>query len=432
MKLLWICSVWPEPDSSAAGTRTFRLLQGLRDRDISVSVTSGCKDSGYRAALETIGIATELFEPNDSRFDEYLKQTKPDVVIFDRFMTEEQFSFRVRQQLPEAVRVLDTVDLHGLRRVRQKLALQSPASQSSRDKVCLEVPDAALVGDDFLREIASILRSDLALMVSDAEIDFLVNRCGVPRRHLTRCSLLYPFPDFYLAPVSGEGASFNQRAHFIAIGNCNHPPNMDGFEVLTRAVWPQINKLLRARDVDGIELHLYGAYPNNALIAMKNPALGIIVQGKAPDAVTTLAQYRVNLAPLRFGAGVKGKIADGWFAGTPCVSTTLGAEGMNHESSFGGYVTDSWREFAEFAVELYLNENEWRKAQAVGFSLVQKLFSQDAQLISLTAALNVLSSNQSDTAAIRAKNVVGEILWREQYRSTEFFSRWIEEKNRGK
>ncbi len=411
MKILWICSVWPEPDSSAAGTRTFQLLNGLRERGFDVSVSSGCKDNSYREVLGAKGIPTVFFNPNDSAFDEYLKSTQPDTVIFDRFMIEEQFSWRVRQQLPEALRILDTVDLHSLRRARQRIA-----SQGLSNEICVEVPDAELVGDDFLREIASIFRSDLTLMVSDAEIEFLISRCGVPRSQLTRCSLLYPKP--------GDVSSFNKRSNFIAIGNCNHPPNMDGFDVLSKVVWPQI---ARSSDMAGVELHLYGAYPNHALLAMKNPTLGIVVHGKASDAVTSLSQYRVNLAPLRFGAGVKGKIADGWFAGTPCVATSIGAEGMTGSFPFGGYVENSWVKFAERAVDLYRNEIRWNEAQQAGLSVLRDMFAADSQLLDLTTALN---TTLRDKAAIRAKNVVGEILWREQNRSTEFFSRWIEAKNR--
>lgn len=108
MKLLWIGTVWPEPDASAAGSRTMRLLEACQDAEYEVQFVSPCQENPHQQALESRGIRTARLLPNDNAFDSYISEYKPDVVCFDRFMIEEQFSWRVREHTPEALRILRT------------------------------------------------------------------------------------------------------------------------------------------------------------------------------------------------------------------------------------------------------------------------------------------------------------------------------------
>jgi len=410
VKALWIVFVWPEPDSSAAGYRTAQLIAGLHARGHAVEVCSSCRSNDYRNALHSKGIRTASYEPNDSGFDNYVRELKPDLVIFDRFITEEQFGWRVKENYPTAVRVLDTVDLHSLRRTRGRMVAEG------RDPMLLD--DSDLMSIDALRELSAIYRCDLSLIISDAEMDILRHRYRVPEELLELCRIGLPRP----VEVSG----FDARRDFVVIGNYHHEPNVDSFRILQSTLWEKIRRHLESRGATGAELHLYGAYPTKEFMAFDDPKTGFRVKGKADDAHDTLKNYRVNLAPLRFGAGIKGKIADGWTVGTPCVGTPIAAEGMDPGGAFGGAVVDGWEEFARHSAELYTDRNRWNAAQNEGLRIVEALYDETQTVSKAVDALEAAIESRENR---RARNYTGAMLWQHQHRSTEYFSRWIEAKN---
>ena len=108
----------------------------------------------------------------------------------------------------------------------------------------------------------------------------------------------------------------------MTVGNFKHAPNYDAVLYLKETLWPAIrNKLPKT------ELHIYGAYSRKSE-ATPQSQTGFIIKGYAPDINVTMQQYRLCLAALRFGAGLKGKLLKAMENGLPCVMTTLGAEGM--------------------------------------------------------------------------------------------------------
>jgi hypothetical protein len=136
----------------------------------------------------------------------------------------------------------------------------------------------------------------------------------------------------------------------------------------------------------------------------------------------------VSLAPLRFGAGTKGKIIESWKVGTPVVGTRIAAEGMwTADYPFGGAIADSTREFAESALALHDRISSWSEARDRGSRILANLHAAPALDAALIAKIG---ETLRDLAAFRGRNFVGRILLREQLRSTEYFSRWIEAKNR--
>ncbi len=406
MKLLWIGTVWPEPDASAAGSRTLRLLEVCQDAGYEVRFVSPCQENPHQHTLESRGIRTAQLLPNDSAFDSYISEYKPDIVCFDRFMIEEQFSWRVREQVPNALRILDTVDLHSLRRARQR-ALTSG-----------EPPYSTSLSDDTLRELASIYRSDLSLIISPVEVSLLTERCGVPRSLLEVTGFLYPTP----LPFRG----YQERANLVFIGNGLHAPNIDAVRLLKHTLWKPIREALAKRGCPDAELHIYGAYLPQEIVQFDNPRERFRVLGKADDVSETLQHYRCNLAPLRFGAGLKGKVSDGWMVGTPCVATPIAAEGMVSDGIFGGIIEEALDEYPQRVADLYTHEDAWNVAQATGRDVLTRLFSQTTNAPIFQERLSRLIE---EGPRLREQNIVGSILWYQGMRSTEYFSRWIESKN---
>lgn len=407
MKLLWIGTVWPEPDASAAGGRTMRLLEACHEAGYEVRFVSPCQENPHQTALENLGIRTARLLSNDTAFDAYISEYQPDIVCFDRFMIEEQFSWRVRAMVPDALRVLDTVDLHSLRRDRQR-------SVSSGDTSAIRP-----ISDDALRELAAIYRSDLSLIISRAEASLLADRLGVPSSLLEVSGFFYPEPE----PLSGWDA----RSHLVFIGNGLHAPNVDAIRLLKSTLWKPIRAALAARGASGVELHVYGAYLPREILQLDNPREGFRVKGKTETLYETLRQYRCNLAPLRFGAGLKGKVSDGWMVGTPCVATPIAAEGMAVGETFGGVIEEDLLLYPQRVAELYTEREAWSTAQAAGREILTSLFSQVRNSRAFRERL-ALSLHQK--GHLRERNIIGSLLWYHGLRSTEYFSRWIECKNK--
>lgn len=410
-KALIIVTVWPEPESSAAGWRVINVIDSLKEAGYDITVASPSRENDFSERLKLQEVTVKPVAINDLGFDMWIAEAQFDLAILDRFIIEEQFGWRIAEHSPSTIRVLDTEDLHFLRRARQ----QALAQGKSLDEIFND--QIELTTEDACREIASIYRSDLSLILSDHEMDLLKNRFRVDPELLT------PFRFCYRDIP--ETASFEQRENFVVIGNFRHPPNADGTLWLKREIWPEIRKHLKARG-EKAELHVYGAYPPKDAMNLSSEKEGFIVKGPAENAHETLKRYRVNLAPLRFGAGIKGKISDGWRAGAPVVTTPIGAEGMtlrNENSIFGGLITRSATEFADAAVLLYTNSVEWSQARERGYSVLREYFDYRTNALELRKALNDLAQNLSSR---RERNFVGKILQHQSMRSTKYFSKWIE------
>ncbi len=348
-----------------------------------------------------MNVAAHRIQVNDSRFDEWLRALEPDVVIFDRFMIEEQFGWRVETACPNALRVLDTQDLHCLREARHQQLKKGG--------------DLDLFNESALREIASIHRSDLTLMISQFEMQLLNDEFKIPAAQLA-------YWPFLLDRIQSSVPSFEARRHFIMIGSFHHAPNLDAARWCKQAIWP----LIRERLPDA-ELHLYGSYGEKYAGELNDPKSGFYFKGRAEDALETMQDYRVNLAPLRFGAGLKGKLFDGFETGTPSVTTPVGIEGVVGEGlEWGCAVSDDPEVIAQTAVALYRDQSLWQKVVSQGRLIAEKRFARSTWEERLPT---VLSDSIESLDGNRKAHFVGRMLRHHHHRSTEYMSRWIEAKN---
>lgn len=429
--ILFVGTVFPEPVSSAAGVRTESLLEDFRSRGDRILFTSPSDQNQFSGALRERGIETHQIGPNDPTFDSIVREFRPDIAIFDRFNLEEQFAWRVAEQAPGAIRVLDTIDLHFVRRWRgEKLKrfLHTPngyaegASISDGNLQSLFFADVEET-DDCLREVAAIFRSDLTLILSSFELDLLKERFQVPASLLLELGFSYPTPD------REKRRDFSERKNFVSIGNFRHLPNRDSAFWMARALWPKMREQLAALGDRETELHLYGAYPPKEIMALDDPKGRFRVFGPAENAIETLCGYRALLAPLRFGAGIKGKITDAWSAGIPVVTTPIGAEGMVVRAlDFAGKVARSEDEFVDAAVAVLASEADQRKLISAGDQSLENLYSPETNRRALFEKLDSLADGEALRLA-RESNRVGRILRSELHARTKYFSKWIEAKN---
>ncbi|WP_452223426.1 glycosyltransferase [Lacinutrix chionoecetis] len=406
--LLIIGFVWPEPQSSAAGSRMMHLIEIFKNKNYDITFATACAKSDNAFDLESIGVKTKTITLNDSSFDTFVKELNPDVVMFDRFMIEEQFGWRVAEQCPQALRILDTEDLHCLRRGRL-LALEDNTVFDTR----------YLFNDTAKREIASIYRCDLSIIISEVEIEILTQQFHVSDGLLCYLPFLL---DAISLKTQKALPNFKKCEHFIAIGNFLHAPNVDGLVHLKQNIWPLIRQKLPKAEV-----HIYGAYVTEQAKQMHNEADGFIVKGFAENIKEVMQTYKVCLVPLRYGAGLKGKIIDAMVNGIPCVTTSIGAEGMYGDLEPNGFVEDEPEIFAEKAVELYTNKIYWAGKQKIGVNIINIRF--DKQLYTKDF-LHKVETTQNALELHRRNNFTGSMLMHHTLQSTKFMSKWIEEKNK--
>ena len=408
--LLIIGAVWPEPNSSAAGSRMLQLIALFQQQGWQVTFATAAATSSHAVDLSTLAITTASIALNDVSFDLFVRDLQPDIVLFDRFMLEEQFGWRVTEQCPDALRILNTEDLHCLRNARQGMVKAGRGGWGA-----CEINSAELHTTLAKREVAAILRSDLSIIISEAEIDLLTTVFQVDAR------LLHHTP-FMLSPTaSAAWPDFATRKHFITIGNFRHAPNWDAVLQLKQVIWP----LLKDR-VGDAELHIYGAYPPPKATALHKPSERFYVRGWADDAHAVMQQARLCLAPLRFGAGLKGKLITAMQAGTPSITTPIGAEGMHGDLAWGGAIVTNPTAFAEAASTLYHDESAWREAQLAGSAILGRynMAQHGAALIGRITALRTQLSPH------RLANFTGAMLRHHTAQSTRYMSLWIEAKNK--
>ena len=424
--LLVIGYVWPEPKSSAAGSRMLQLLKAFQQQGYAVVYASPAEESDHAVDLSQLNIRAERIELNNASFDRFIAQLNPQVVMFDRFMMEEQFGWRVEQHCPQAVRVLDSEDLHFLRHARHAAlkagitANQMPASEY-------------LFSELAKREIAAILRCDITLTISEFEMALLQNHFQIPADILHYCPFMLERgqADFDLP-------EFSQRQHFVSIGNFRHEPNWDAVRYLKETLWPLIRQQLPAA-----QLHVYGAYPPKKATQLHNDKQGFLVKGWADDALRVVADARVLLAPLRFGAGLKGKLIDAALCHTPALTTTIGAEGVYQDSDDNrqraGYaaaevnladaalVADDPVEYARLAVDLYQQQPQWQRASQAAARVIDCRFSYARHQARLSDKLAQVSAQLQHH---RLQNFYGSMLRHHSLKSSQYMSQWIEAKNR--
>jgi len=401
--------VWPEPNSSAAGGRMVQLISIFKEQGFDVTFASSASDSDYMIDLESLGVTKKSITLNCSSFDVFVKELNPSIVLFDRFMTEEQFGWRVAENCPDALRLLDTEDLHCLRLARQKAFKEN--RQFSTDDL--------LVEDVAKREIASILRCDVSLMIAEYEMELLQSVFKFDAELLYYLPLLLESID---ASAIQNLPLFEERNNFVFIGNFLHEPNWNAVQYLKETIWPLIKKKMPEA-----VLQIYGAYPSQKVLQLHKPAEGFHIMGRANDAQEVVRNARVVLAPLRFGAGIKGKLIEAMQCGTPSVTTTIGAESMCGDLPWNGFIADDVQVFADKAVGLYQDKNLWLKAQGNGFKIIEKrylksLFEDDFVQHILETQIHLKQN--------RLNNFMGTLLQHHTLTSTKYMSRWIEEKNK--
>ncbi|MEE8428146.1 MAG: glycosyltransferase, partial [Gammaproteobacteria bacterium] len=300
-RVLVIDALVPTPDQDSGSLRMYSLLKIMRDMSLKVTFIPDNLSwvEGYTEALQKIGIEV-LYHHYLSSIDDYLKQHGSDfnIVWLSRANETEKHIDDIRRYCKRALVIFDTVDLHFLREERQaemenKLLLRQMAKRRKA------------------QELALMKKADVTLVVSPVEQQVL-------RRENKKLSIEI-VTNIHI--VYGSETAHKDRRGIVFIGGFNHPPNIDAVKHFVKDIFPIIRK-----ELSGVKFFVVGSNPPKNISSLASE--DVIVTGYVPDISCCFNQCMLSVAPLRYGAGVKGKINTSMSYGVPVVTTIIGAEGM--------------------------------------------------------------------------------------------------------
>lgn len=402
--LLIIGYVWPEPTATAAGSRMLQIIEQFQQLNYKITFASPAQKPNTAFDLPSISVVEEEIELNNTSFDVFLENLNPTVVMFDRFMMEEQFGWRVAYICPNALRMLDSEDLHFLRKSRQESV--------KKEQI---LPMGIIHSEESKREIAGIYRCDITLTISEFEMNYLIKVYRIPE------ALLWYFP-FLVEVDELPKPTFEERQDFLFIGNFIHAPNWDAVLQLKQHLWPEIKK-----QIPKAKLHIYGGYPTDKVFQLHNNKDCFLVHGRTADVNEVMQQVKVCLAPMRFGAGLKGKLIDAMQNNTPFITTKIGAEGMFGDIDLQDSIASNNTDFIHKSVALYTQESLWSSQAEKGKIVLKARFDKNIFENEFPSKLNDLLMNLE---ANRNHNFIGSMLQHHTLKSTMYLSKWIAEKNK--
>lgn len=343
----------PRPERDSGSLRQVNLIRLLLQGGAHVVFVPTRREHGGVAteALQRMGVEV-WYTPFLDGVAGWLRShgTRFNVVMMVRHHVANECLPLLERYAPQARTVFDTVDLHYLRERR--------GAEVAGDAGLLRNAERTRAS-----ELAVMDRCDITVLVSAAEREQL--QADAPQVRVELISNLHE--------VAGTGAPFAQRHDLVFVGGFRHPPNLDAMEWFIGDVFPHVRAALPQ-----VRLHCIGAGAPDTLLALAANQPGVVMHGFVEDIVPYMDGARIAIAPLRFGAGVKGKINLSMAHGQPVVGTTCAVEGMHLRAGQDVLVADDAAGFADAVVRLYQDSVLWQQLAAAGLANVAEHFSLDA------------------------------------------------------
>ena len=363
-RVLLIDAVTPQPDHDSGSVRIMAMMTLLRDLGFQVTFMpeNMAWVDRYSQALQQAGIEV-LHAPRIASLEAWLEEhgRDLDLVIVSRHYVLAPILATLRRLCRHARLAFDTVDLHFLREERE-------AEVTGSNEI------AARAAETRRQELALIKKSDITLVVSAMEQTLLTE--------------LLPDADVRIVSnihrVHGRKRGFGERKDLMFVGGFQHVPNIDAAKWLVEEIFPKVR-----RQIPGIRLHLIGSRMPAEILAINSP--GVRVHGFVPELEPYLEGCRLSLAPLRYGAGVKGKVNQAMSHGLPVVATTCAAEGMFLEHGHDVLIADDAEAYAGCIVRAYNDEQLWQRLSDGALDNVQRHFSMEAACQALIEAFQLES-----------------------------------------
>jgi GT2 family glycosyltransferase len=362
-KLLWIDATTPTPDQDSGSGDVFNFFQVIQQENWSTTFIPDnfCYDNKYTKSLQRMGVQC-IYSPYWKSVQDYLRDNGKDfdVIVLSRVVIASKYIALLREYAPQAKIVFNTVDLHFLR-------------QSRTVDVLDQLDSVDEVAKTFRDEILTISQSDLTIVVSPIEENLV--RTIMPSAKLAIIPIIREIP--------GCENGFRNRQDIGFIGGFNHPPNVDAIHFFVSDIWPLVvSQLPTCRFI------IAGSKIPDDIIDLASE--NVIVKGFVADLGDLFKNIRLSVAPLRFGAGMKGKVVSSLSYGVPVVATSLATEGMGVTSEREAIITDRPEQFAQAIVDVYTSQEKWSHLSNNGLRFSQDHFSIEAVSVKINEVFNEL------------------------------------------
>ncbi len=363
-RVLVVDAYTPEPDQDSGSVRLVNLMRCLLELGYGVSFFADNRAWGgrYTRDLQALGIEA-WYDPWMESAEAFLERQADAFshVIVSRHYIAVNHLETVRRLAPDAKFIFDTVDLHYLREQRlaeleDSTALRQVAKQTRRS------------------ELAMIRAADATLVVSPVEQELLAKEAPGADVHILS----------NIHEVNGSAAGFGERSDLYFVGGYQHPPNIDAARWFVESIWPLVRERLPE-----VRFHLVGSKATDEVRAL-GEAEGVTFHGFVERLDPFLDRCRLSVAPLRYGAGVKGKVNQAMAHGQPVVATPAAVEGLNAVDGQDVLVAEDAASFADAVVRLYGDEALWNRLSENGLENVHRHFSREAARRDLAALLDAL------------------------------------------
>ncbi|MBF0099464.1 MAG: glycosyltransferase [Desulfobacterales bacterium] len=350
--LLWIDATIPTPDQDSGSLDCFNFLKVIVKNKWAVTFLpfnlSYC--GKYTESLQRLGIEC-IYAPYTLSIDDYLraKGDRFDIVVLSRVSVAEKVMNLVKRYSPRAKLVFNTVDIHFLREQRE-------AEIKKNSDIMKQAMKTRLT------ELRMIRSSDMTITISKTEEELI--RSMVTDAKLTTIPMIREFSEPKLIP-------YENRKDICFIGGFGHPPNVDAIQFFLSTIWPLVVKKIP-------QCHFIIAGSNIPKSILDLAGGSVIIKGFIPDLEELFNTVRLSVAPLRYGAGTKGKIVSSLSYGVPVVATNIAAEGMGLVEGKEILVADNPSDFVRQMVYLYTSESIWTQMSSFGRLYVHSTYSFSA------------------------------------------------------
>lgn len=357
----------PTPNQDAGSVTVFNLLLLLREMDFQVTFIP--EDNflylpEYTAALQRIGVEV-LYAPYVVSVEQHLKEygNRYDLAFLFRPSLVERNIETIREYCPQAKILYYTHDLHFLRMSREAALLND--KEKAREAAVMK-----------LREIHIIDAADASILVSRQELEVIPDKISKDKLHVLPLILNIP----------GTDKKFAERQDIVFVGGFQHTPNIDAVKYFVAEIMPLLRQYL-----PGIRFYAVGSKVPDEIKALASD--DVIITGFVEDLTSLLDSMRISVAPLRYGAGIKGKIGTAMAVGLPVVATTLAAEGMSLTDGDNVLIADDPENFAQAIKKLYEDENLWNKISQKSLEFADNAWGAETAWNTLSSIIAKLDIN---------------------------------------
>jgi GT2 family glycosyltransferase/Flp pilus assembly protein TadD len=380
-RILWIDHVLPLPNFNSGCLRMNYLMKSLvkLGHKITYIALSNSDPENYsnvmrKMGVEAVSLGYESWHHSKREgeiVDKVLdllevRNNNYDVVYLSFYWVAMLFIRKIRRRLPSAIVYVDSHDIHFLR-TKREAELHKDRAHIARAK------------QTKIEELGVYSRADAVLTVTELDKQALLKE--LPE------ATVFLMPNVHdVVPVE---CGFHERRDLLFVGGFNHAPNVDSMLYFCREVFPKVRE-----KIPGMKLWIVGSNPPGEVKALANDS--VMVTGWVKDTKPYLDRCRISIAPLRYGAGMKGKVGEAMCHGLPVITTSVGSEGMGIANDEHAIIVDRVDEWVDQIVRLYNDEKLWNKLSANGQALMSKHYGSEEML---RRAKHILSFNSRNEVA---------------------------------